>query len=301
MVVSSWRNSFNYIRSFFLYSGVFNNLNNNIYLKMFAGDLIDLETLYVSKKLMGIFGTSDMFLANNQFTISADWRRNYILSAKLTSLENKKLVLLFFTNPRYEAPLLNITLRKLFLKNNLKIISIGSNSNLTYYNYHINNSRSAFIKLLEGRHWVCNLLNSLKKNTDIYTLFGGASLNGFDGSDLFSSLKFLEKKIGTINILNNTLNKINALEIGFIPGIRNRSFNNNVYNINYCLGTSDNFVSKNNKKNSIFSIYQGHHGGEFLNQNNFDVILPTPIFIEKKAHYLNIFGIFKLQTKFFLL
>jgi NADH-quinone oxidoreductase subunit G len=191
-------------------------------------------------------------------------------------------------------------LRKLFLKNNLKIISVGTNSNLTYYNYHISNSRLVFTKILEGRHWICNLLSSFKKNDDIYTLFGSSSLNGFDGYDLFLSLKILEKRIGPINILNNTLSKIGALEVGFIPGLKNRSSSfNNVYNINYCLGSSDNFIHKNNKSNSIFSIYQGHHGGEFLNRNNFDVILSTPVFIEKKAHYLNIFGIFKQRTKFF--
>lgn len=268
---------------------------------MFAGDLIDLETLYVSKKLTGLFGSSDRFLANSQFIASADCRYNYILSTKLNDFDNKKLFLLFFTNPRYEAPLLNITLRKLFLKNNLKIISIGSNINLTYYNYHINNSKLAFVKLIEGRHWLCNVLNSLKKN-DICGLLGFSSLNGLDGLDLFSSLKFLEKRIGIINILNSTANKIGALELGFIPGIRNRGSNfSNVYNINFCLGASENFNYKKNKNISIFSIYQGHHGGEFLNQNNFDVILPTSIFIEKKTHYLNIFGIYNLLIKFFLL
>lgn len=269
---------------------------------MFAGDLIDIETLYVSKKLMGVFGSSDRFLTANQFTVSADWRHNYILSAKLNNLENKKLVLLFFTNPRYEAPLLNITLRKLFLKNNLKIISIGSTAHLTYYNYHLNNSKLAFIKLIEGRHWICNVLSSFRKNkeNDIYSLLGASSLGGVDGFDLFSSLKFLEKRIGVINILNNSLNKIGALELGFIPGLRNRGSNfSKVYNINYCIGASENFIYKNCQSNSLFSIYQGHHGGEFLNRNNFDVILPTPTFIEKKAHYLNIFGICNLLIKFF--
>ena len=59
-----------------------------------------------------------------------------MISAKtwvaLNGIEETDLIFLIGTNPRYEATLLNARIRKSYLNNNTKIVSLNENGDLTY-------------------------------------------------------------------------------------------------------------------------------------------------------------------------
>jgi len=64
--------------------------------------------------------------------INTSKRENYIFNASINGIEEADLIFLIGTNPRYEATLLNARIRKSYLNNNTKIVSLNENGDLTY-------------------------------------------------------------------------------------------------------------------------------------------------------------------------
>jgi NADH dehydrogenase (ubiquinone) Fe-S protein 1 len=114
------------------------------------------------KNLFNKLGLSNIFLQKNGNLLSSnidiDFRSNYIFNNELESFndtvnkENNDLILLINTNPRYEASSLNIRLRQLLIKKNIKIASIGNPLNLTYEHKHLGNSIYTLYNLVHGKH-----------------------------------------------------------------------------------------------------------------------------------------------------
>jgi NADH dehydrogenase/NADH:ubiquinone oxidoreductase subunit G len=94
-----------------------------------------------------------------------------------------------------------------------------------------------------------------------------------------------------LNILNLNLSNLLYEELNMFNNVHNvKHIHNN--DIVYMFGI-DNFLRKNTK----FSIFQGHHLNlEYL---NIDLIFPNVTFLEKSSNYLDIEGNI-LQTNFIL-
>ena len=69
--------------------------------------------------------SSDYFVDNTS-------RKNYLFNSKINGIEEADLILLIGTNPRFEATMLNARIRKAYLKNKLKIVSLNDVGDLTY-------------------------------------------------------------------------------------------------------------------------------------------------------------------------
>ena len=59
-------------------------------------------------------------------------RENYLFNSTINGIEESDLILLIGTNPRFEATMLNARIRKAYLNNNTKIISLNDLGDLTY-------------------------------------------------------------------------------------------------------------------------------------------------------------------------
>ena len=59
-------------------------------------------------------------------------RENYLFNSTINGIEEADFILLIGSNPRYEATMLNARIRKSYLKNKMKIISLGNVGDLTY-------------------------------------------------------------------------------------------------------------------------------------------------------------------------
>lgn len=99
-----------------------------------VGKMADAETLICVKDLLNSLG-SELLTAEQQFPnsgVSIDLRCNYLLNNTISKIEDADVVLLIGTNPRYEAPIINIRLRKGYLHGEQTIGLIGPNIDLTY-------------------------------------------------------------------------------------------------------------------------------------------------------------------------
>ena len=130
----------------------------------FVGDLTNMETSYIFKEFFDRtiesnyydFRTSDRFIDDSE-------RENYIFNSSINGIEESDLIFLIGTNPRYEATILNARIRKSFVNNNTKIISLNDIDDLTYPYQSLDGQTQTLKDILENKHEISNVLKNSKK------------------------------------------------------------------------------------------------------------------------------------------
>jgi len=266
----------------------------------FTGDLTNMETLYVTKEFFNKTIKSKYLDSRVQNTyVNLNNRENYIFNSTINGIEDSDLILLVGSNPRYEATILNLRIRKSYLKNNLKIYSIGDVGDLTYpYEVYPNNTK--LIKdLVEGKHSLSSKIENSKKPLII---IGHSVLNLKSGKYIFEEIKKYLTSINKITDEWNSLNVLskdastvgsNDLEIIYSPEEQNITLEktlNNEFEILFLIG-QDNLKFK--KKNE-FVIYLGSHGD--IGAECADIILPGSTYTEQDGYFTNLEG--KIQKSY---
>ena len=67
----------------------------------------------------------NMILDLKKRFIDTSKRENYLFNSSINGIEDADLILLIGTNPRYEATMVNARIRKAFINNNTKIVSLN--------------------------------------------------------------------------------------------------------------------------------------------------------------------------------
>jgi NADH-quinone oxidoreductase subunit G len=200
------------------------------------------------------------------------------------------------TNPRYEATMVNARIRKAFLNNNTKIISLNDVGDLTY-SYKILDGKTQTIKdIAENKNEQANdIINSKKP----MIIIGESFLNLKSASYLFNLLKkFLVQnnkftdEWNPLNILSTDAATVGNFDLDIINQKENliKDLNENKFELVYLLGQDN--LNFNKKKE--FIIYQGSHGDKGAEMA--DIILPGAAYTEQSAHFTNIEG--KIQKSY---
>jgi predicted molibdopterin-dependent oxidoreductase YjgC len=199
----------------------------------------------------------------------------------LNNIEDYNNILLIGLNLRIENPLLYLKLKNLQRKNILKLFNIGLNYN---YSLNLNNSMIELKKLLEGRSYLCNILQKGKALVLINYNLNYQNLN-FYLSKYLSNFYFMNINNSTTKIISNEFNLDNCInnfnDITYINTIKNF-----INNINYFINTDN--ILYNNMNN--FSIYQGQYLNDINSLKYFDILLPSVNYLEKNSNYINFFG-----------
>src|SRR5690606_37913971 len=97
-----------------------------------AGDLVDCETMYATKKLVTSMG-SDM-LEGRQTGLSYDVSNLAAVNFNTTiaGIQDADVIILVSTNTRWEASLVNTRIRKAVRKGGAKVFGIGPEADQTY-------------------------------------------------------------------------------------------------------------------------------------------------------------------------
>ena len=100
---------------------------------------------------------------SSQSFIDNSVRENYLFNSTINGIEETDLILLIGTNPRFEATMVNARIRKAYLNNNTKIISLNDVGDLTY-SYEILDGKTQTIKdITENKNEVSkNIIDSKK-------------------------------------------------------------------------------------------------------------------------------------------
>jgi len=266
-----------------------------------VGDLADLEMIYSFKSFFEkCIGSTNFECRQDRIYINPQERMNYIFNSSNSGIEHSDFILLVGSNPRLEATILNARIRKAYIKNKLKIFSVGDAGDLTYPYENIGSSTSVIREIASGTH---EISDKLKKAIKPIVIIGDSALCGKSGKYVFETLKnflsknnFIKKDWNALNILTQQASRVGAIDLDVysINETENFSFfdklNKNVFKFIYLLG-ADNI---NFDKKDSFIVYQGSHGDKGAELA--DVILPGAAYTEKNGLFINLEG--KLQSAY---
>ena len=265
-----------------------------------SGDLTNMEALYAFKEFFNkCLNSTNIESRSDNSYLNEEKRENYLFNSTINNIEQSDFIFLVGTNPRYEATILNARIRKSYLQNKTKIVSLNDSGDLTYPYTSLNGSTDEIKEIIEDRHEISKTIKNSKKPLII---LGESILSLNSGKYIFESLKSFLKKNNKISEEWNSLNLIyeNAAAVGsFDLGIYKTSdgynsilkdLEDHKFEIVYLLG-QDNL--KFEKKNE-FIIYQGSHGDK--GAEIADIILPGAAYTEQNGYYTNLEG--KLQKAY---
>ena len=263
----------------------------------FVGDLTNMETSFIFKEFFDRTIESFKYESrSSQSFIDLSERENYLFNSKINGIEESDLIFLIGTNPRYEATILNARIRKAYLNNNTKIISLNNVGDLTY-SYQILDEKTQTIKnIIDGKSKITRNILDAKKPLII---LGESFLRSKSANYLFYFLKkFLSENNkfkndwNPLNILSTDASTVGNFDLDIIDKDNRliKDLNDNKFEIVYLLG-QDNLKFK--KKNE-FVIYQGSHGDR--GAEIADIILPGAAYTEQSAHFTNLEG--KIQKAY---
>ena len=290
---ASWDEVFNIIKS------KFNNTDKNKICGL-TGDLVNMETLYIFKEFFNkTLGSQNIESRNDHIYLNAEKRENYLFNSTINGVEESDFIFLIGTNPRYEATILNARIRKSYVQNKTKIISLNNVGDLTYPYEFLDGKINNIKEISEDSHKVSKLIKEAKKPLIV---FGQSAFKSKSAKYIFETMKnFLNKnnKISdewnSLNVISDNASTVGSLDLGLYKTTDGSNkvledLNNNKFEIVYLLGL-DSFQFK--KKNE-FIIYQGSHGDK--GAEIADIILPGAAYTEQNGYFTNLEG--KLQKAY---
>ena len=263
----------------------------------FVGDLINMETSFIFKEFFQRTLDSKLYeTRSKKIFIDNSVRENYLFNSQINGIEESDLILLIGTNPRFEATMLNARIRKAYLNNKTKIVSLNDVGDLTYP-YQVLDGKTQSIKdIIENKNDISKDIIRSKKPIII---LGESFLSLKSAKYLFFGLKEFLAKNNKINENWNSLNllsvdaaTVGSLDLDIIDNTNEifKKLKSNKFKIIYLLG-QDNLDF--NKKDE-FIIYQGSHGDK--GAEIADIILPGATYTEQSGYYTNLEG--KIQKAF---
>ena len=263
----------------------------------FVGDLTNMETGYIFKEFF------DRTLSNHNYDSRSDnryvdvkERENYIFNSSINGIEDADLIFLIGSNPRYEATILNARIRKAFVNNNTKIISLNDVGDLTYPYESLDGQTQSIKNIFEGSDEISKKILDAKHPMII---IGESLLKLNPANYLFNLIKdFLNKNNkftdnwNPLNILCCDASTVGNFDLGIINNDINliKDLKSNKFEIVYLVGQDNLEFDKKDE----FIIYQGSHGDK--GAEIADIILPGAAYTEQDGHFTNLEG--KIQKAY---
>ena len=287
---ASWEEVFKIIKS-----KIENTANDRIV--GFAGDLNNMETGYIFKEFFDrTLGSNNYDCRSSNRFVDINNRENYLFNSKINGIEESDLILIIGANLRFESTILNARIRKSYVNQKTKVISLNDIGDLTYPYQSLDGKIKTIFDIFKGHHDVSKeILNSKKPliilGESLFELISAKAIFILIKNFLKTNNKITEDW-NPINVLSVDASTVGNLDLGIINNKKNifDSLNNNQFEIVYLLG-QDNL---NFKKNNKFVIYQGSHGDK--GAESADIILPGAAYTEQNGHYTNLEG--KIQKAF---
>ena len=257
----------------------------------FVGDLINMEASYIFKEFLErTIDTKNYESRSFDMFIDSSKRENYLFNSTINGIEESDFILLIGTNPRFEATMLNARIRKAYLKNKVKIVSLNDVGDLTYPYQSLDGKTQTIKDIFENKNALTKDIIDAQKPLII---FGESFLRSKSAEFLFSSFKnfLLNNNKFTddwspFNFLPSDAATVGSLDLDIIDPSNEliKKLNENKFDLVFLMG-QDNL--KFNKKNE-FVIYVGSHGDNGAELA--DIILPGAAYTEQSGHYTNLEG-----------
>ena len=263
----------------------------------FVGDLCNMEASYIFKEFFDRTLNSNNYESRtSNYYVDKSKRENYLFNSTINGIEDSDLIFLIGSNPRFEATILNARIRKSFVSNNTKIISLNDVGDLTYPYKHLDGQTKTLVEIFEGQNDISREIMNSKKPLIIL----GESFFKTESANFMFNLvkKYLKDndKISNewnpINSLSCDAATVGSLDLNIINDKNNLfdELNNHQFDVVYLLGQDSLSFTKKNE----FIIYQGSHGDKGAEMA--DIILPGAAYTEQNGYFTNLEG--KLQKAY---
>ncbi|MGG5808362.1 NADH-quinone oxidoreductase subunit NuoG [Falsiroseomonas sp. CW058] len=259
-----------------------------------AGDLVDAESVFALKSLMGALGSPNLDCRQDGAAIDGSKRDFFLFNSTIAGIDEADALLVIGSNPRTEAPVINARIRRRWTLGRFPIGRIGpAGVDLTYPHQHIGEGPAALRTLMEGTHHFARVL---REATKPMVILGRGAIARPDGAAVLAAAWEIARQADALrpdwhgfNMLHHFGGQVGALELGFLPGQGGRDLGGMLaggVDALWLLG-ADGFDTSAIPA-STFVIYQGHHGDRAAARA--DVILPGAAYTEKDATYVNTEG-----------
>ena len=257
----------------------------------FVGDLTNMEASFIFKEFF------DRTLENNNYDfrssqkfVDTSSRENYLFNSSINGIEDSDFIFLIGANPRFEATILNARIRKAYLNNNTKIVSLNDIGDLTYPYQCLDGKTKTIKETFEDNH---NLSKEITNAKRPMIILGESFFHSPSALFLFNLIKeylYKNNKISeewnSLNILSNDASTVGCLDLDILNKKEDliKSLKDNKFELIYLLGQD----GLDFKKKNEFIIYQGSHGDK--GAEIADIILPGSAYTEQSGHYTNLEG-----------
>ncbi|MCA0977449.1 NADH-quinone oxidoreductase subunit NuoG [Qipengyuania flava] len=239
-----------------------------------AGDMVDCETMFAAKALLKACGSS--LIEGRQTGMDYDVSNLAAVNFNSTfeGLEQAKAILIVGSHIRWEAPLVNVRIRKA-VKRGAKVFVVGPHWDTTYPAEFLGTDL-AVLNDLPG-----HIADAFKGAERSAVIVGGGALKGAHGK----ALALASEWGADFNVLHFSAARMGGLMLGFA---QNGGMNDIVAakpKVLISLGADE--MDFEPFADSL-KVYIGHHGDKGAHAA--DIILPAASFAEKDGTYVNTEG-----------
>jgi NADH-quinone oxidoreductase subunit G len=263
-----------------------------------VGDLASVEEIFALKSLMTKLGVINIDARQDGTPFQpAFGRASYLFNPGIAGIEEADCALIIGSNPRLEASLINVRLRKRWRMGKFPVGLIGEAVDITYPYQHLGAGPDTLSNILAGQHSFCDVLRSSKNPLII---IGQGALMRADGLAILAMAARLAQGVGAVRedwngfaVLHTAASRVGALDLGFTPGeggLDAGAMAAGGVDVLFNLGADEIDIAQ-----GPFVIYQGSHGDRGAERA--DVILPGSAYTEKSGLYVNTEGRVQLANR----
>jgi NADH-quinone oxidoreductase subunit G len=247
-----------------------------------VGDLNAVEDMVALRDLLGQLGSSRIESRQDGALFDTGEPANWLFNTGLAGIETADAILLVGTNPRLEAALLNVRLRKAVKKGGAKAYNIGPVADLSFPITQLGDDAA--------------LLTNLP--ADVVAAFAAAQrpaiivgMGALKTPGLYAAARAAAAQLGVVkdgwngfNLVHTAAARAGALRLGLaVEGGVNALLGDTGVKALFLLGADEVKVMAGR-----FTVYIGTHGDHGV--RHADVILPAAAYTEKPGTYVNMEG-----------
>ncbi len=261
-----------------------------------AGDLACCESMAALADLMDRLGTPHLDCRQDGAKLDPAVRASYLFNTTIAGIEQADACLIVGADPRHEAPIVNLRLRKRALQGRFPVGVVGPRVDLTYRTQYLGAGPETLAQIADGAHEFCQVLEAAERPM---LILGMGALARADGARVLGAARRIAERFGLVgsgwngfNVLHTAAARVGGLELGFAPREGGRDTagilagaQSGEIGLVYLLGADEIDMAR---LGSAFVVYQGHHGD--AGAHRADVILPGAAYTEKDATYVNTEG-----------
>jgi len=281
---------------YFLVQKIFFMNEKKIFFDVLVGPFCDLKTAFLIKNLLKVNKRKNYLVNFENFGFQElDFKHFFCFNNEFVIFNDLKVKgsILFGFDPKKEVSILNLRLRKRFLKGDFFLINFGTRISLTIPVTNIGSNNFNFKKIISGNHFFCKILCKKVKKV---LIVGNTFLSSIDEkSNRFLISSFLKNS----QVINSTF-------FGFIV-MTNRASDSVLHSLGIKTKPLIKFCSKptflfvvgdsvfHKSSRESFISFQGLQGCSQVSKAN--IILPTIAFTEKSGLFVNSEGRFQNLQK----